>query len=60
MPSWVQGSESNPILIGATVSLEGKYSEYTLSEAVIEYFKNNSPVKPKLEGRIKKVVGGSQ
>ena len=30
MPSWVQGSESNPILIGATVSLEGKYSEPSL------------------------------
>ena len=30
MPSWVLGSESNPILIGATVSLEGKYSEPSL------------------------------
>jgi branched-chain amino acid transport system substrate-binding protein len=27
MPSLTRGSESNPILIGATVSLEGKYSE---------------------------------
>ena len=27
IPSYTQGSESNPILIGATVSMEGKYSE---------------------------------
>ncbi len=27
IPSYARGSESNPILIGATVSLEGKYSE---------------------------------
>jgi branched-chain amino acid transport system substrate-binding protein len=30
MPSITRGSESNPILIGATVSLEGKYSEPSL------------------------------
>jgi hypothetical protein len=29
-PSLTRGTESNPILIGATVSLEGKYSEPSL------------------------------